>query len=66
MATKKVIVEIEIPEGVEIGSLLRGVKYKILDPKAELDEILKKAREKAVKISRIPSREEIYAERARH
>lgn len=66
MTARKVIVEIEVPEGVEIEDLLRGVKYRILDPVAELNEILSRARGKAVRIDRIPSRDEIYAERAGH
>ncbi len=66
MATKKIVVEIEVPEGVRIEDLLRGLRYRIIEPERELESILKRAREKGGKISKIPSREEIYAERTRY
>ena len=63
---KKVIVEVEVPEGESIEEILRGVKYRIIDPVGELERILESAKKKKARIDRIPTREEIYAERARH
>ena len=64
--TRKITIEIEIPEGVELEELLRGVRYRIIDRRMELDDILRRARRKGVRIARIPTREEIYGERAGH
>ena len=66
MATRKVRVEIELPEGVELEDLLRGVKYRVLTPTGQLEEILGSARRKKARIGEIPAREEIYADRAGH
>lgn len=65
-AVRKVVVEVEIPEGMRLEELLRGVKYRILDPRAELEDILESAKRKRAKIGSVPTREEIYAERARY
>ena len=32
---RKVVVEIEVPEGVELGDLLKGVKYRVLGDRGE-------------------------------
>ncbi len=65
--TRRVIVEIEVPEGTSLDELLRGVKYRIVEDKVEgLKKLFKRIDEKAVKVDRIPTREEIYADRARY
>ena len=66
MTTRKIRVEIELPEGVELEDLLQGVKYRVLTPASQLEEILESARRKKAKIGEIPTREEIYADRARY
>ena len=60
----KVVVEVEVPEGKSLEELLKGVRYRVVDPLAELEDILASAGRKRTGIGRMPSREEIYAERA--
>ena len=61
--TRRIVVEIEVPEGVRLEELFRGVKYRVVDPVAELEDILEAARKKQARIDKMPLREEIYAER---
>jgi len=57
---RKVLVEIELPEGVELSDVLKGVRYRVVDPVEELRDIVESVRRKNARIDRIPSREEIY------
>ncbi len=64
---RKVIVEIELPEGARLEDILRGVKYRIVEDRVErLEKLFERINEKAVKVDRIPTREEIYADRVGH
>ena len=64
--TKKIVleVEVEVPEGVELGDVFGDVKYRVVDRRAELEDILRRARRKRARIVKPPRREEIYGERA--
>jgi len=63
---RKIVVEIEVPEGKTLEELLRGVNFRVVDPLEELEEIIRSAKRKRRKLDRIPKREEIYADRARY
>ena len=58
------VVEIELPEGVRLEDVLKGIRYRVLDPREELEEILTRARSKGTVIKSMPPREEVYSERA--
>ncbi len=63
MVERRVVVEIELPEGVRLEDVLKGIRYRVLDPREELEEILTRARRKGALVKDMPSREEVYSER---
>ena len=64
MAAKRVVVEVEVPEGETLEELL-GVKYGVLDVRLErLRRVFRDIERKGVKVDKVPSREEIYADKA--
>jgi len=63
---RKVLVELEVPEGRSLEEILRGIRYRVEDRAERLRKLFKRIDEKAARIDRIPPREEIYADRARH
>lgn len=64
---RKVLVEIELPEEKSLEEILKGVKYRVVEDKVErLRRLFKRIDEKAARIDKIPSREEIYADRTRY
>ncbi|MEB3861614.1 MAG: hypothetical protein GSR84_05255 [Desulfurococcales archaeon] len=66
MAERRVVVEIELPEGVRLEDVLKGLRYRVLKPREELEEILARARSKGALVKDIPPREEVYSERTRY
>ncbi len=64
---RKIIIEIEVPEGKTLEDLLKGLNYRVLDDRVErLRRLFEEIERKGVKADRIPSREEIYADRTRY
>ncbi len=41
-ATRRVVVEIEVPEGASLEEILRGVKYRVVDRSKEMKRVLEK------------------------